>query len=153
MSALARQTGNHSFHILLVDDELAVCDSVKQLLQFDGHEVSVAESGEAALAQLNQRKFDLVITDYFMPGMRGDELVTRIRQLFPNQRIIVASAFVDESKFARSTNHVDAFLLKPFSMKELRDAVDRAVCHVGVSMLRTTEHGMEVNTGRPDQLD
>ena len=98
------------------------------LLEHDGHEVCLADSGEAALEILAQRKFDLVITDFSMPGMHGDQLVVRIRQLIPNQPIIMASAFVEEYKiFGEASGQVDALLLKPFGMKELRAAIEQVL--------------------------
>jgi CheY-like chemotaxis protein len=118
-------------HILVVDDEAAMRQCIKLLLEHDGHEVTSADSGEAALAQLAQRKFDLVITDFSMPGMHGDQLVARIRQLMPNQPIIMATGFVEEYKvFGQASGGVDALLLKPFSLKELREAIEQ-VLHDG----------------------
>jgi len=101
---------------------------MKMLLEHDGHEVCLADSGEAALEILAQRKFELVITDFSMPGMHGDQLVVRIRQLIPNQPIIMASAFVEEYKiFGEASGQVDALLLKPFGMKELRAAIEQVL--------------------------
>lgn len=63
-----------------------------------------------------------------MPGMHGDQLVARIRQLIPAQPIIMASAFVEEYKiFGEASAHVDALLLKPFSIKELREAIEQVL--------------------------
>ena len=118
-------------NILVVDDDADVRQCIKLLLEHDGHEVTSADSGEAALAQLAQRKFDLVITDFSMPGMHGDQLVARIRQLMPNQPIIMATGFVEEYKvFGQASGGVDALLLKPFSLKELREAIEQ-VLHDG----------------------
>jgi CheY-like chemotaxis protein len=112
-------------HILVVDDEPLLRQSIAMLLEHDGHEVWQADGGEAALAELAQRRFDVVITDFSMPGMHGDELVARIRQLLPAQPIIMATAFVEEFEvFGQADGHVDAFLLKPFSFKELREAIE-----------------------------
>ena len=60
--------------ILVVDDEPLVCDAVKMMLEFDGHVVETAPNGKDALALLERSKFDLVITDFEMPMMKGDEL-------------------------------------------------------------------------------
>jgi len=98
------------------------------VLEHDGHEVWVADSGEAALKQLAHRKFDLVITDFSMPGMDGGQLVARIRQQIPTQPIIMASAFVEEYKiFGEVSGRVDALLLKPFGIKELREAMEQVL--------------------------
>jgi DNA-binding response OmpR family regulator len=114
--------------ILVVDDEALVGETIKLLLDHEKHKVCHVESGEAALAELEQRKFDLVITDFLMPGMQGDELVANIRQLAPAQPIIMVTAFIKEFKvFGQSNGKPDAILLKPFSLTELRDAIDRVL--------------------------
>lgn len=117
-----------SFQILVADDEPIVRRSLKMLLEHDGHKVLAVESGEAALAQLAQGRFDLVITDFSMPGMHGDQLVARIRAIRPDQSIIMATAFVEEYKvFGQACGRVDALLLKPFSLAELREAMERVL--------------------------
>jgi len=114
--------------ILVVDDEAVVRRAIKLLLEYDRHKVWAVESGEAALAELAQRRFDLVITDFSMPGMHGDQLVARIRQQTPAQPIIMATAFAEQYKvFGQAAGPVDALLLKPFSIKELREAIERVL--------------------------
>jgi CheY-like chemotaxis protein len=116
----------HGVNILVVDDEQLVRDSIKMLLKHAGHEVTVVESGEAALEQLAEKKFDIVITDFSMPAMPGDLLVTRIRQMLPLQRIIMATAFAEEYKvFNQSSYCVDALLLKPFSFQAIQKVLTR----------------------------
>ena len=127
MSAVEKSSGGDNYQILVVDDEQGIRLSFKLLLEREGYGVSVVESGAVALAWFAERKFDLVITDLSMPGMRGDELITRIRQLSPKQPIVMASGFVDESIVGQASNQVDAFLPKPFSLEALRQAVDQAV--------------------------
>jgi CheY-like chemotaxis protein len=114
--------------ILVVDDEPIVCKSIKMLLTFDGHSVQTVESGEAALALLEHTHFDLIITDYSMAGMKGDQLAERIKRHRPDQSIIMASAFADEFKGpGKLSVAVDFLLTKPFSLTELRDAVALAL--------------------------
>ena len=69
--------------ILVVDDEPLVCDAVKMMLAFDGHVVETASNGKDALALLDKSKFDIVITDFKMPTMRGDELAAAIKARNP----------------------------------------------------------------------
>ncbi len=59
--------------ILVVDDEPFVCDAIKMMLNFDGHTVATSNSGADALKRLETEKFDVVITDFSMLGMKGDE--------------------------------------------------------------------------------
>ena len=60
--------------ILVVDDEPQMCELVKAMLELDGHIVSTATSASAALDVLERETFDIIITDYLMPGMKGDQL-------------------------------------------------------------------------------
>jgi len=114
--------------ILAVDDEPTVLRSIKMLLEHDGHMVQAVGCGKAALLLMEHIRFDLVITDFSMPDMQGDVLVARIRQLYPNQPIIMATAFAEEFEvFGQPGGNVDALLLKPFTMIELREAIDRVL--------------------------
>jgi CheY-like chemotaxis protein len=114
--------------VLVVDDEPTVRNAIKRLLEHAGHTVDTADGGEAALELLAQKPYELVVTDFSMPGMHGDQLVARIRQILPNQRIIMATAFVEEYKvFGQTAAPVDALLLKPFSLQELYEAIARVM--------------------------
>lgn len=113
-------------NILVVDDEPIVRQSLQIILKHLGHRAELVDSAKAALARLSQSAFDIVITDYSMPDMLGDELVVRIRQLVPDQRIIMATAYVEEYKvFGHPDGRVDALLIKPFSFKDLNEAIER----------------------------
>jgi CheY-like chemotaxis protein len=110
--------------ILVVDDEPSVRGAIKMLLKHDGHEIRLADSGEAALAMFERDKFDLVITDYSMQGMKGAQLAVLIKQLRPDQPIIMITAFADEFKtYGKPPEGVDFIISKPFSQKELREAI------------------------------
>lgn len=115
---------NRCASILIVDDEPAVREAMAHLLQFCGHEVEAVGGGVAALARLEERSFDLVITDFCMPGMSGDQLIARIRDQLPLQPIILSSGFAEEYRlFGKEAGRVDAVLRKPFSYHELKDLV------------------------------
>jgi CheY-like chemotaxis protein len=81
------------YQILVVDDEPTVCKAIQMMLRYYGHEVQIAGDGAAGLALFEAGQFDLVITDYLMPEMKGDRLVTLIKQCRPGQRIIMVTAF------------------------------------------------------------
>lgn len=113
-----------ALRILLVDDEPLVCDSVRRVLAFDGHEVVTAASGAEALAAFRDTKFDLLITDYEMPIMKGDKLAATIKSLVPTQPIIMITAY---SEALRASGEfplaVDAVVSKPFDLQEFRETV------------------------------
>src|SRR2546423_13781417 len=81
--------------ILVVDDEPEVCNAVKMLLNFDGHIVEVASNGKDALEMFEHGKFDLIITDFEMPRMKGDELAAAIKARAPNQPIVMITAYAE----------------------------------------------------------
>jgi CheY-like chemotaxis protein len=118
-----------ALQILVADDDATMRQSIKLLLEHDGHEVVPVGSSEAALAQLAERRFDLVITDFLMPGIHGDELVAHIRKLIPKQPILMATAFLNEYEQYGRASGIDGLLLKPFSRQELQDAIEQVLPH------------------------
>jgi CheY-like chemotaxis protein len=117
-----------SKHILVVDDEPFVCDAVKMMLMFDGHEVETANSGPEALALFDKSKFDIVITDFAMPIMKGDELAAAIKSRVPDQPVVMITAYAE---MLQSGDHpltgIDHILSKPFLLENLRDAIHRVM--------------------------
>lgn len=79
-------------HILVVDDEEAVGYVFERYLAIKGYRVSVAYSGEQALAAFEADRPDLVVTDYKMPGMNGAELLLRLRAIDPALPAVMISA-------------------------------------------------------------
>jgi PAS domain S-box-containing protein len=82
--------------ILLVDDDVLIAMSSADMLSDLGHEVFEAHSGQEALAYLAQNsRFDLMITDYSMPGMTGAELAKAAREIAPELPIVIASGYAE----------------------------------------------------------
>ena len=116
------------YEILVVDDEPTVCKAIQMMLKYYGHEVEIASDGAAALTLFKAGQFDLIITDYLMPEMRGDELVMQVKQHRPDQRIIMVTAFAEDFlSHGKPTGGVDYVLNKPFSLEELRNAIAKVM--------------------------
>ena len=112
--------------ILVVDDEPMVCEAVKMLLEFDGHRVVTAVNGNEALALFDHGGFDVVITDYTMPGMKGDELALALKARLPAQPVIMLTAHAEMIKtVAVPLKGVDQLVSKPFQFQDLREAIQR----------------------------
>jgi len=112
--------------ILVVDDEPFVCDAVKMMLTFDGHLVETASNGKDALALFEEGKFDLVITDFAMPAMKGDELAAAIKARSPKQPIVMITAYAEMLQSSGNPlTGVDFVISKPFLLENLRDAIAR----------------------------
>ena len=107
--------------ILLADDQEEVRETVKLLLSIDGHQVTEARNGMEALELFAKGQFDLVVTDYAMPGMLGDELAKSIKRLSPGQAVLMITGSAEQQAVAQDC--IDGFLNKPFTLTELRQAV------------------------------
>jgi CheY-like chemotaxis protein len=110
--------------ILVVDDEPLVCDAVKMLLMFDSHKVETAPDGPTALAAFAPGKFDLVVVDYEMPGMKGDQLAVAIKERAPRQPVLMLTAHGDMLRSSgRPLAGVDLIVDKPFRLETLRESI------------------------------
>src|SRR5438034_202955 len=110
--------------ILVVDDEPFVCDAVKMMLTFDGHVVETASNGKEALAMFEVGKFDLVITDFAMPNMKGDELAATIKARSPKQPVVMITAYAEMLQSSGNPlPGVDFVISKHFLLENLRDAI------------------------------
>ena len=107
--------------VLLAEDETPVREAIRMLLSVDEHVVTEARDGREALAIFEPGRFDLVITDYLMPRMQGDELAKQIKHRAPNQPVLMISAYVQQG--VGQDTPVDALLAKPFSFGDLRQAI------------------------------
>jgi CheY-like chemotaxis protein len=113
-------------HILVVDDEPLVRQSVQLLLEDDGYIVEEAESGAAALALFEPGKFDMIFTDYCMPEMKGDQLAAAIKRRSPKQPVVMITAFPEKLTSSDCPlGGIDSFICKPFEAETLRAAIAR----------------------------
>ena len=113
-------------HILVVDDEPLVCQTVQMLLQDDGYVVEKAKSGAEALALFEPGKFDMIFTDYFMPDMKGDQLAAAIKKRSPKQPVVMITAFPGKLTSSNCPlGGVDSFIVKPFEADTLRTTIAR----------------------------
>lgn len=106
--------------ILVVDDEDLPRRCFVVVLQRLGYEAEAAVSGEDALGKFDGRRHRLVLTDHRMPGMNGSELAERIKRLSPATPVVMCSGHLPGGPLP-----VDAVLEKPFSLVELRDALNQ----------------------------
>ncbi len=108
--------------ILIIDDENAVRDLCKQLLEAEGAIVDMAPNGSAGLSMAGGEKYDLVLLDIAMPDMNGVEVLARLRQEHKdtNLKIIMFSGHTTPEEMAEMlARGADDFLTKPFSVAQL----------------------------------
>jgi CheY-like chemotaxis protein len=104
--------------ILAVDDEPLVGFSLALALAGAGYSVDVASSGEEALERFRADIYDVVVTDFLMPGMTGLELAERLKAGNPSIRVILLSGLPPSE-----SPGIDRVMEKPFTIAELRNAI------------------------------
>jgi len=113
--------------VLLVDDNLSVHEAISQFLQLDGHSVDVVSTPHEALEKFRETPYDLVLTDWSMPDMSGNQLALAIKALSPRTPILMMTGFGNTGLVAQGTTGFDAVLAKPFTRGELQAAIRQAV--------------------------
>ncbi len=113
--------------ILILDDEPIVCKRLKPSLEKLGYEVETFTRSADALERVQQRDFDIVITDLKMEGLDGMEFLTRVKQRAPATEVIVITGFATMETAKESFQKgVFDFVAKPFKMSEIQEVVKRA---------------------------
>lgn len=114
--------------VLVVDDERNIRVTLREALASAGYEVEVAEDAARALERVEARPWDLILLDLRLPDLDGLEVLTRVRLMRPDARVVVLTAHgtVDSAVTAMKGGATD-FVQKPFTPDELRRVVARAL--------------------------
>ena len=112
--------------ILLVDDEVPQLEALGGFLAKLGHEVEKASTGLKALEKLKEREFDIVLTDFRMPGLSGIELIERVAGKYPDIASVIMTAYgtIDTAVKAMKIGATD-YLLKPVDLDALEILLKR----------------------------
>lgn len=119
--------------ILLIDDDELLRDTVLQMLELDGHQVSETADGEAGLRRFGDgRGFDLVITDILMPGLDGTRVIVELRRRRPEVPVLAISGgrrvlSPEFNLHSASLAGASAQLGKPFTRAALQAALQAAL--------------------------
>jgi two-component system nitrogen regulation response regulator GlnG len=127
-------------HILIVDDEEAVCWALERALTREGHRVTVASSAEDAFECAGRQRFDAVILDVRLPGLDGLSALARLRELTQDAPVIIVTAFGNLSTAVRAVEGgAFDYLAKPFDLSQALDAVTRALTRRSQQAANATE--------------
>ena len=114
--------------VLVVEDEEGIRSLERRLLERQGFEVIEAASGKEALewvAGQSGESLDLLVTDWYMPGMTGMDLIEALRQTYPDVPALLVSGYADDAAVQAGTMpHRMSFLQKPFTLNSLAEAVE-----------------------------
>lgn len=97
LAAVPSRAGTSGYTILVIDDAPEVLESTRRLLEAEGHRVLTAGSGPAGLEVLARERVQLVLVDYYMPGMTGEEVVRRVRERDRLVQIILQTGYSGET--------------------------------------------------------
>lgn len=123
-----RDTGSHlkplpRKRVMVVDDDPLMVEVLLRILSRENFDILSANSGAEALERSAGQDLDLLITDFHMPEMTGPVVADRLRQQFPNLRVLYQTGFSDQLFEGREElSDGEAFLEKPFSATGLREA-------------------------------
>ena len=109
--------------ILCIDDDGALLEARKELLEISDYEVLTAQSGEQGLALFVSHPIDAVVLDYKMPGMNGDQVARQMRRVKPDVPILMLSGYSELP--LNELGCVDAFLSKAESWSTVVSTLDR----------------------------
>lgn len=118
--------------LLIVDDELLIRDLLYDFFKSRDYDIAVAESGQGALAQMEENHFDTIILDLKMPDMDGLELATKIRAADESVPIIIMTGYPSmETAIEAIRKRADDYFIKPFNLKHMNKAVESALIRNG----------------------
>ena len=118
--------------ILIVDDEHIIRDILKGTLTETGVTMFEAEDGNGALDIFKEKKddIDLIILDVIMPGMKGDEVLRRVREIKRKVKVIVSSGYMSEEQREKLKEYgVDGFLDKPFKDEDAMSIISKVLAN------------------------
>lgn len=112
-----------SSRILIVDDDVSLCEMVVAFLREDGFDASAVHSGEAAMERVAEDTFDAIVLDVMMPGMSGHEVLRRLQSnsagIAPMPVLMLTARGDDVDRIVGLETGADDYLAKPCNLREL----------------------------------
>ncbi len=116
--------------ILVVDDELVIRESLTGWLKRDGYHLNSVSSGEEAIETLKVNSFDILLLDIQMDGISGMDVLTHVKEHYPDIDVIMITAFGSISSAVQAMkSHAFDYLLKPFDPDELGVLIQKLIDH------------------------
>ena len=123
--------------VLLVDDEAIVGNRLKPALTKIGCEVEVYEDPKEALKKIDEKEFDIIVTDIMMPDVNGLQLLEHVQKISEWTKVIIITGFATEA-LAREAMTKGAFdiIAKPFRPDDLREVIIKAAEALGIKEIK-----------------
>ena len=116
--------------VLVIDDEEIIRSLTTEIFSFLGHKCVTAEDGTLGIEQMRKHNFDLVLLDYYMPDMLGEEVLGLLMKEFPQAKVLITTGkeLDDDEKERISALGAKGVLRKPFTIAELSHTIEE-LCH------------------------
>lgn len=105
--------------ILLIEDNKDISNNISEVLQLDGYNITQVFDGKSGLLVAEERDFDLIILDLWLPGIDGITICQKIREKKQTPIIIITARWYDDDKILWLEVWADDYIVKPFKIKEL----------------------------------
>jgi DNA-binding NtrC family response regulator len=140
--------------ILIVDDDMALQESLVSILENDGYFIEAAKTGQEAVGKVKSGYYNLALLDIRLPDMTGIELLTKINVLAPRTKKLVLTGYPDASSAIRAVNEkADAYLVKPCDPVELIALIEEHLKIQREELEYTQEKVLEYIQNRVKELD
>jgi DNA-binding NtrC family response regulator len=123
-----------SIRLAVIDDEPTVCQRLKQIFRKGPFEIETFGEGTSALARMDQKSFQIVLSDIRLPDMDGLEILNRIKKNYPTTEVILITGYATLDQAVEAVKKGSFYYLaKPFTPDQVRAVVNRAVEHSKLS--------------------
>jgi DNA-binding NtrC family response regulator len=114
--------------ICIIDDEIVVCKRLQQYLSKAGHRVETFVDSQSAIERLDEKTFDVVVTDIRMDKIDGMEVLDHVLATRPGAKVILITGYatLEIAREAQAKGAYD-FISKPFRPQDLQEVIDRAI--------------------------
>jgi len=114
--------------ILLIDDDEWIRDSLSIFFENEGCHLTALETAEEGMKELKTKTFDIIVTDYRLPGMDGLEFLKKIKRFHPNVMKVLITAYRSNDVVSEAKRiGVQDFIEKPFTIKTIEDSLFRLI--------------------------
>ncbi len=119
--------------LLIVDDEEIALDNLRHVMEKEGYDVTIAQTGAAAVALLERQPFDVVLTDLRMEGVDGMDVLKKSRAAQPDAEVIFITGFATAESAVQALKHgAFYYIAKPFRLDEVRKVVAEALAKIAL---------------------